>query len=149
MSMPSAPPSSGGAQTGASNPPAPADSLTASTIKLAANQRGAHVRGSVQVAQGGSRLTVEAFAAKAQLADVARRDDVVQFARARRSPALIGRYARSGLPAGRAFFSVTLDQRAARALGKRRRLKVTVRLTLTPPGGKALIRVVPVILHAA
>ncbi len=149
MSTPSASPNAGGVMTGGSKPPAPADSLNASTIKLAASQRGARVRGSVQVAQSGSRLTVQAFAATAQLADVARQGDVVQVARARKAPVLIGRFARSSLPAGRAFFSVTLDQRAARALGRTRRLVVTIRFTLTPPGGKALLRTMPVALHAS
>jgi plastocyanin len=149
MSAPGASTVPGATQTGATKPPTPADSLSASTLRLASSQRGPRVQGSVQVAQSGSRLTVEVFTAAAQLADVARLGHPAQRARARRSPARIGRFARSSLPAGRAFFSVTLDQRAARALRKNRHLAVSVRLMLTTPAGTVVTRAVPVILHAS
>jgi len=55
------------------------------------------------------------------------------------APALVtvGRLLRSGVPAGIVRFKVDLDARAVRALRAHRRLALTVRIVLTPPGGSA------------
>jgi len=55
------------------------------------------------------------------------------------APALVtvGRLLRSGVPAGVVRFKVNLDARALHALRAHRRLVLTVRIVLTPPGGSA------------
>ena len=48
----------------------------------------------------------------------------------------VGRLVRSSLAAGTVTFRVTLDARAVHALHAHRRLALTVRIVLTPPGGQ-------------
>jgi hypothetical protein len=126
---------SGGGSGGGQQPAEPVDSLNGSTVGLSSSQRGGSVRGFVQVAQSGSKLTVEVLAGTAQLA------------KTHRPQARVGRLVRSSLPAGRASFSVSLDARARHVLRKRRRLAVTVRLSLIAPSGAASTRTVSVVLH--
>lgn len=112
------------------------DSLGGSSLRLAAQQRGGHIRGSVQVAEGGSTLVIEAFAAKAQLEAGAHRQ--IRVAR-------LSRLLSYG---GRASFSMALDARALHALHKRGHLTLKVRLRLSGPDGKRATRTVTVVVHA-
>ncbi len=124
----------GGGTAGGQQSPGPTDSLRGGTVQLASSQRGKSIRGSVQVAQSGSKLMVEVLVSAARLA-VARQHQL-----------LVGRLVRASLTAGRVRFSVALDGRATRVL-RRRRLPVTVRLTLTAPGGSTSTRTISVVLR--
>ncbi len=134
MPMGTSPPTGAG-PAGEGGSVGPLDSLSGSSVRLSSRQRGERIRGSVGVAQGGSKLTVEVLAATAQLAE------------ARRSQTRVGRLVRASLPVGRASFSVALDARARRALHQRRRLTVSVRLALIAPGGMVSTRATPVVLR--
>jgi plastocyanin len=96
-----------------------------STLKvtLPPRQAGTHVRGSVAVQSAHTRLEVTASAA-------------LRRGRAER----VGGWLRRSAPAGRVAFSVPLDARARKALRRRHRLAVTLRVALVPPGGRALNR---------
>ena len=102
--------------------PAPTARQTSLKLKLAAVQRGTRVRGSVDVRQAASRLEVTATARLAK-------------ARVR-----VGHSLQRSTASGRVAFAVALDAKARRVLRDRRRLEVTVRVTLTPPGAKPLTR---------
>ncbi len=80
-------------------------------------QRGALLRGSLRVARAG-RLEVDVFARP----------------HARR--VRVGRLVHGGVSAGRLSFAVALDAQARRALAHSRRLALSVRITLTPIGGR-------------
>jgi plastocyanin len=114
----------------------PADSLLGSSVHLPKSQRGAHVQGSVEVAKGGSGLVVEVLTSAATLA------------KAHEHQARVGLLKRSGLSAGRASFSVALDAKAVHALHRKHRLAVSVRITLSAPGGAKARRTLRVVLHA-
>jgi plastocyanin len=141
----------GGGPAGGKQSPSPADSLNGGSVRLAARQRGNSIRGSVLVAQNGSMLTVEVLAGATQLAAAHHRQlaGVAQLATTHHQQVRIGRLARSSLPAGRVAFAVALDAHARRVLRQRRHLTVTVRLTVTAPGGRAATRAVPVALRSA
>jgi hypothetical protein len=79
------------------------------------------VRGSVLVQSARTRLGVTAYA---------------PLSRGR--AARVGGWLRRSAPAGRVAFSVPLDARARKALRRRHRLAVTLKVALTPPGGHAL-----------
>jgi plastocyanin len=113
-----------------------ADSLFGSSVHLPASQRGAHVKGSVEVARSGSSLLVEVLATTAALA------------KAHKHQTRVGLLKRSGLSTGKASFSVALSAKAAHALHRKRRLTVSVRMTLTPPEGAKATRTLGVVLHA-
>lgn len=129
------PPSTGstGKEPGTSSP----DSLGGGSLQLAAHQRGGHIRGSVQVAKGGSTLAMAAFATKAQLE-----------AGARRGRVRVARLSRLLPYGGRASFSMALDARALHALRKRGHLRLEVRLRLSGPDGEHATRTVTVVVHA-
>jgi hypothetical protein len=96
-----------------------------STLKLtlARRQRSMRVRGAVEVQQAGSRVEVTA-----------------------RTSRRVGRFLRRSAAAGTTVFSVGLDARARKILRAKGRLRVTVRVALTPPGAKALTRTMKVTL---
>jgi hypothetical protein len=127
--------SSPGSNSSGQQPGSAVSSLAGSAAHVASVQRGKAVHGSVVVATGGSQLTVEVLANTAQLAGAGSH-------RTR-----VGRQVRTGLKAGKASFSVSINRRARQALRKRGRLGVLVRLTLTPPGGGAAHRSLPVVLR--
>jgi hypothetical protein len=107
-------------------------------LKLARSQRGNAVRGSVNlspVAVGG-RLEIDLLMARALLPDAGRVGSV-----------RVGRLVRSGLRPGRVQFAVGLRRVARRALEERGRLPLKVRLTITPPDGRALILNRSVVVH--
>jgi hypothetical protein len=89
---------------------------------IARSQRGQAVRGSVMVSRAGSRLRVEVLARPAVLG------------RRGRTQMRIGSSTKTA-PAGTASFNVNLNSTAKRALRRRGRLPVTVRITVTPPSG--------------
>jgi plastocyanin len=95
--------------------PAPAAKLE---VKLAARQKGTRVRGTVRVAQAASRVSVTV----------------------KRGKATAGRWSKRSAPRGTVRFSVALNARTRAALRSARRLKLTVRVALTPPGGRTLAR---------
>jgi plastocyanin len=139
----SQPPATTGSGTGTSGPSlsgggstGPANSLGGSAVRLPSTQHGAHVAGSVQVAQTGSKLEVDALANAAQLARA-------------HSPAhvTVGRLVRSSLTAGRVSFALSLNARARRALRRHRRLALTVRIALTAPGGSTVTRTLAIVLR--
>jgi plastocyanin len=112
------------------------DSLRGTAVSLAASQRGTSVHGSVRIAQGGSRLEVDLLAPSATLAGIARA-----------KTAVVGRLVRPRTPAGRVSFQVALTTRARRALARRGRLVLIVRILMTPPHGPVLARTIAVTLH--
>lgn len=107
-------------------------------LKLAGSQRGSTVHGSIKVSQAGSgaRLEVSLFATSASLTKVGR-------AAAQR----VGRLLRSSLNAGDVSFSVPLSAKGKAALRRRRRLMLTVKLTLTPQHGAAVMLTRTVVVH--
>jgi plastocyanin len=110
--------------------------LIAGSLKL--HSHGASVRGSIGIglAGAGGRLEVDLLAKPSALG-------------ARSSkPVVAGRFVRSSVPSGNASFSVALSSRAKSALRRHRRLALTVKLTLTPPGGAAASAAKALVLHA-
>jgi plastocyanin len=101
----------------------------ATAIRLAGNQRGKAVHGSVKVSQAGAgdRLEVDLLAANATLASSPHSTAVE-----------VGRIVRTSLRPGTVHFTVPLNAKAKRALRAHRRLAVTVRIVLTPTAGSAL-----------
>jgi hypothetical protein len=102
--------------------PAPQSTLK---VTLPAHQRGTHVRGSVQVQSAHTRLAVTA---SAELTG--------------RRAVRVGGWLKRSAPAGRVAFSVPLTAQARHTLTRRHRLAVTLRIALTPPGGRTLHRTV-------
>jgi hypothetical protein len=98
----------------------------AGAIKLSAAQHGSSVHGTVDVssAAAGGRLEVELLASGASLASVG------HGARVR-----VGRVVRTSLHAGAVTFSVPLDAKARHALRVHGHLALTVKITLSAPGG--------------
>jgi plastocyanin len=93
-------------------------SATTLDVKLASRQKGPRVRGKVRIAQAGSRVTVTV----------------------RRGKTAAGRWSKGSLPQGTVTFSVALNAKTRAALRSARRLKLSVRVALTPPGAKTLTR---------
>ncbi len=108
-------------------------------LKLADNQHGSTVHGSIKVSQAGSggRLEVGLFAADASLAK-ARHSGQVR----------VGRLVRSSLTAGSVSFSVPLSAKGKAALRHHRRLALTVKITLTPVHGATVTVTRGVVVHA-
>jgi hypothetical protein len=123
--------------TGASPPPPPVteappvelnvDGPAASTVRVAARQRGFRVRGSVAVDRAGSRLLARAYARRKALFAGSRSLLDVQ----------VGRQVRSSVGGSRVSFTVPVNAAARRTLRRNGRLLITLRLTVTPPDGKA------------
>jgi plastocyanin len=106
---------------------------------LRSAQRGASVKGSLDVSQlgAGGRLEVDLLAKSASLAAV------------RRSAAVrVGRFVRASVSAGKASFSVALTARGRSALRRHHRLALTVKITLTPTHGAAVTVTRSVVLRA-
>jgi hypothetical protein len=100
--------------------PGPQSSLK---VTLPAHQAGRHVRGSVQVQSAHTRLEV-----------------TVSAKLTGRKAVRVGHWLKRSAPAGRVTFAVPLIAPARHALARRHRLAVTVRVALTPPGGRTLNR---------
>jgi plastocyanin len=116
---PAAPPPASG-----SAPGAPA--VAARALSVASSQRGPVVRGSLQIARRGSSLDVEARATRARLG-----------APKRSGTRRIGRQRRNSVGGSRVSFAVAIDAGARRALVRSGRLPITLRVSVTPPSGRA------------
>ncbi len=110
-------------------------SLSGAAVGLPAVQHGNSVRGKVLVAAGGSRLLIQLLAGAGEISKS-------------RSATAVGSLTRTGLRAGRVAFVVAIGPRARRALHRRGRLKLLVRLTLSAPGAGSAHRSLTVQLHA-
>jgi hypothetical protein len=108
-------------------------------LKLAGSQHGSAVQGSIKVSQAGAggRLEVGLLAASASLSKAGRPAQV-----------RVGRLVRSSLRAGSVPFSVPLSARGMAALRRHRRLALTVKVTLTPVLGTAVMVTRSVVVHA-
>jgi plastocyanin len=106
-------------------------------LRLAKNQRGSSVRGSVNLSQAGAggRLEVLLLARAASLS-------VASSARRR-----VGRLVRASLKAGHLPFAVPVMPVARRALRSRGKLALTVKVKVTPPGRPVLMLTRGVVLH--
>jgi hypothetical protein len=132
-SPPQTPPAAPPAAPEPTKPLAPA----ASAPTLRGTQHGATVRGSLPVARAHSRLEVELVAAKAALG------------RRGKGHVTVGRLVKRSVGGKRVEFAVALDAAAKRALRKRGRLAVTVRITVTPASGRRYTATRRVTLHAS
>jgi hypothetical protein len=105
--------------------PAPGLPLVGAPLLLAA-QRGTSVKGSLEVSASGAgaRLEVDLLAQEASMARA-------------KPTVLVGRFVRGSVAAGRVSFAVKLDAKARSALRRRRSLRLTVKITLTPKGAPA------------
>jgi hypothetical protein len=102
-------------------------------------QRRGSVKGSLDISSAGAgdSLEIDVFATRASLAA------------AKRSPRVrVGRFLRSSVRAGKFSFSVALNARARHALRRRRRLPLTVKITLAPLYGEARTISRSVVEHA-
>jgi hypothetical protein len=106
---------------------------------LAASQHGPSVRGSLDIspAGAGGRLEVDLFAKSASLAKTRHAGSV-----------RVGRLVRSSVSAGKVSFSVVLTAAGKRALARKHRLPLTVKIALTPTRGAALSIARSVTLHS-
>ncbi len=108
-------------------------------LKLAGNQHGSTIHGSIKVSQAGSggRLEVSLFATGASLAKPGHPAQV-----------RVGRLVRSSLKTGSVPFSVPLTAKGKAALRRHRHLALTTKITLTPQHGAAVTITRGVVIHA-
>lgn len=106
------------------SPPGPAI-VGAPLLRVA--RRGASVAGSLDVSAdaAGGRLEVDLLAKGTAIA------------KAGPAAVLVGRLIRGSVSAGKVSFAVKLNAKARSALKRHRSLKLTVKITLTPKGGRA------------
>jgi plastocyanin len=119
-----------------SGEPVSGPAVTGSSIR--SSQRGGVVKGTLKVspAGAGGRLEVDVFAPKASLA------------RAMRGGTLrVGRLIRGSVSAGAVAFAVKLNARAHRALKRRHRLALTVKVVFTPLHGERFLLTRHVVEH--
>lgn len=130
------PPSTTTGTTPAPSPESPLVGSPSQALKLAKSQRGRVVKGSLDVSKAGAgdQLEVDVFAANASLARHA-------------THSRVGAFNRSSVTAGKTSFSVKLNAKARRALKRRHRLVLTVKVTLTPLYGEALTIARSVVQH--
>ncbi|MGA8355444.1 MAG: hypothetical protein WB698_14875 [Solirubrobacteraceae bacterium] len=107
-------------------------------LKLASSQHGSTVHGQVKVSQAdaGGRLEIGLFATSASVA------------KAGRPAQRVGRLIRSSLKAGNVSFSVPLTANGKAALRRHRRLRLTVKITLTPQHSAAVTLTRVIVVHA-
>lgn len=100
-------------------PPADKGPALGSAVKVIAGKKGAPVRGSVEVlpAGAGGKLVVEMRG---------------------KGVGLAGRFTKAGVAVGKVPFAVRPNPKAKRALKGKGRLPVTLKITLTPPGGSRI-----------
>ncbi len=122
-------------------PPAPSEGSplagsASEAIKLASNQHGKAVHGSVAIslAGAGGRLEVDLLANSASLASARQ--------------VRVGRIVRTELQAGKVSFSVPLNARARGALRRHGRLGLSVKVTVTLAGGSAVSSTRHIVLHS-
>jgi plastocyanin len=128
---------------GAPSTPGPSGSPLAGSvraaIRLAGEEHGESVHGSVAVAQAGAggRLEVDLLAASSSLNHSSHA-----------TPVRVGRLVHASLRAGSVPFAVALDTTARHALRRRGHLSLTVRIVLTPALGTAVTITRTVLLGA-
>ena len=122
----------GGEPPGGGNPGG--EVLTPPAVKVAGSQRGTVVRGSVTTPAGPSAIAVTALVAKGVLASRAR---LVK----------VGSVKKRSTGTGRTTFALKVNRAARRALHRRHRLAVTVRIAVTPDAGQAYKKTVKVVLR--
>lgn len=129
-----APPPPPGTEQGPGVPPAAAP---VQRLRLAMAQRGHVVRGSLELsdAAAGGRLTLELRASRRALD------------RPGGGTARVGKLVRSELTAGPQSFAVALAARARRALARRERLSISVRIHVALPSAAAEALTRKVVLH--
>ena len=110
------------------------------TVKVARRQRGTTVRGSVTTSVAGSRLVIKALVSNRLLATSPPR---------RVRKVSVGSLRRLVPSAGKTPFAVRLNRAARRALNRRDRLTVDLRISVTPLGGTATTKTAKVILRPA
>ena len=120
------PPPGGGSPTGGE--------LTPPTVKVAQRQSGTVVRGSVTTPAGPSTIAVTALVAKSALASRAR---LVK----------VGAVKKPSAGTGRTSFRLRVNRGARRAIHRRHRLAVTLRIAVTPHSGEAFKKTVRVVLR--
>lgn len=105
---------------------------------LRSSQRGGSVKGSLEISKAGAgdRLEIDLFANSASLAKTKHSTRV-----------LVGRFVRASVSVGKVSFVVKLNATARRALKRHRRLTMTVKITLTPAHGKALVTTRSTVVH--
>lgn len=111
------------------------------SLKLTAPRPGSSVHGSLTVFSSGAggRLEIDLIASSASLGK----------ARHKKSTStVVGRLVRGSVSAGRASFSISLNAAAKRALHRRHKLTVTVKITLTPESGSADVVTKSIVLRA-
>jgi hypothetical protein len=96
-----------------------------SGLKIAKTQKGTKVSGSIASVTAGSALSIEITAKPSALKTSATK------------PVRVGRSVKNDLPSGTAKFSIKLSSRALKAIKKKGKLALTVKIKLTPPGGAA------------
>jgi hypothetical protein len=113
-------------------------SLLVGVPSLRHNQRGAKVRGSLDISQAGAgaRLEVDLLASASSL------EKTKHPVRVR-----VGRLVRGSARSGEQSFVVSLDAKAIRALKHRRSLALTVKIVLAPLHGAAVTVTRTVVLH--
>jgi plastocyanin len=109
------------------------------SLKLKAPAHGSSVRGSIEVSPvgAGGRLAIDLIASSASLAR-----------RVHSKLVVVGRLVRGSVVAGKVSFSVALNARGKSALRRHHKLALTVKVTLTPPGGQAMALTRKVVLRA-
>lgn len=93
----------------------------------------------VSQAGAGGKLEIDLIASSASLAKARHKKS---------ASAVIGRFVRSSVPAGKVSFSVALNARGKSALRRRHRLALTVKITLTPVSGSADVVTKSIVVRA-
>jgi plastocyanin len=118
------------------NAPSPGGGELASpVVKVANRQRGVVVRGSVTTPAGPSDIAVTALVAKSALS----------ASRVRR--VRVGSVSKRSTGSGKTSFGLRINRAARRALHRRHRLAVSLRIVITPDAGTAVRKTMPVVLR--
>lgn len=133
---PNAPPPTGttAPTTGTETGP-PVEQPSQPVVKVAGRQRGVVVRGSVTTPGSPSEIAVTAFATKSTLS----------ASRVRR--VRIGAVSKHATGTGKTSFALRINRTARRALRRRHRLPVSLRIVITPDGDYAVRKTATVVLR--
>jgi plastocyanin len=118
--------------------PGSSASRLAPRVSVARRQRGTVLRGTVTTPAGRSRIVVTALISNRALAE--RRPKHVRRVR-------VGSQSKRSTGTGKTSFAVALNTAARRALQRRHRLDVGLRIVVTPPGARAFTTNVAVVLR--
>lgn len=134
-------PSSPSATTPGGTSPTGGASAPHVRLIVAHAQRGTVVRGAVVAPVAGARVDAIALVSNAELA--------THRPRGRARAVRVGERRLRAKAAGSTAFAVRLDAAARGALRRRHSLAVTLRVVVTPPGGRAVVRTVRVVVRRA